>query len=198
MALHRRLLFALVALVALAILSGFAPAPQGQGSGPDAPLLAQLSEYETGCAIVTDAQITAAIGDGVDWFFVSAGTGDVDEQGRVVDEDDVYGYGSAYVCSFEPEDSLIRALTIMYIELGDWIFPGLLEYHIDELGEDDMVVLQSDVVTQHQFPLDPDQLFWETIGLCSNGAAIQFSYSAATGDPSLEALERLGTLFCTL
>ncbi len=198
MTLRRNLLLALLALAALALLSGFTPAPQGQGSVPDAPLLAQVSEYDTGCAIVTDAQLTAAIGDGVDWFFVSAATGDVDEQGRVVDEDDVYGYGSSYVCSFEPADSLIRSLTIMYIERGEGIFPGLLEYHIDSFGEEMMAWYTTPDRVHHQFLIDAEGLLREAIALCAGGAVVQLSYSSASGDPANEALDRLGMLFCAL
>lgn len=86
----------------------------------------------------------------------------------------------------------------MYIELGEWVFPGLLEYHLEELGEDARAWYRNENIEHHQFLLDRKGTSGETIGLCSNGAVMQLSYSAATGDPAGDALDLLGELFCTL
>lgn len=198
MTLHRNVLVVLVGLAALVLLVGFVPAPNVTVAGSGAALLAQVAEYQTGCAIVTEDQVSTAVGDGQRWFYLSDASDEIDAQGRLLDEDYLEAFGAAYLCAFEPADSLIRSLMIMYIVDGAEIFQELLEFTVDSYGEEMWARYTTPDRQHHQFFIDPEGLFREAVMLCSGGAVVQLSYSLALGDPANEALDRLGTLLCTL
>ncbi|MBX3142294.1 MAG: hypothetical protein KF813_00950 [Trueperaceae bacterium] len=200
MTFHRNRLLALIALVALLVAPGFTRSPAGDGSGPGAVLLAQLTEYETGCAIVTEAQITAAIDDGRHWYYIGDLSDEIDEQGRIQDEDYFEEYGAAYVCTFEPADSLIKQLTFIYIVNGEELFPDLLEYSIDSAGPGMTASYRTPDRLHYQFLVEGEGMFREALLLCTGGAVVQLSYSTSESEAmdANDDLDYLGHLFCTL
>ncbi len=87
-----------VAVTTLLLLSGcagFVPSA-AEGKPPE------FQEHDTGCAIITEEQVTEAVGDGESWRFVVPQPDGWDEQGRI--SDPVDGATAQYHCVFETVD----------------------------------------------------------------------------------------------